>query len=168
VVLAARIEGATSGGQVLIADATLREVADVVEVHRRLTLDLKGMSAPVRVHEVIAVAGDGSLRLPVAGAPCRPLAEPPAVKIRRVEGHVVSAAACCDGRIVGCSRDLVEVAARCAVDVGDPIRLRLDDSDGAEIYGRVCDAEPGRFRLSISYRSPGAVARLGEASEGGE
>ena len=168
VVLAARIEGATTGGQVLIADATFHEAADVVEVHRRLTLDLKGMSSLVKVHEVVAIAGDDRLRLPPAGAPCRPLEEPQAVEIQPVEGHVLSPAACSAGRIVGRSRDRVEVETARALSVGDTVRLRLAGVDNADIYGRVCDAKPNFFRLAVSYRSPGAVARLGDEPVAGE
>ncbi len=168
VVLAARIEGATTGGQVLIADATFHEAADVVEVHRRLTLDLKGMSSPAKVHEVVAIAGDDRLRLPPAGAPCRPLEEPQAVEIQPVEGHVLSPAACSAGHIVGRSRDRVEVETARAFSVGDTVRLRLAGVDNADIYGRVCDAKPNFFRLAVSYRSPGAVARLGDEPVAGE
>ncbi len=160
VVLAARIEGATVGGQVLISEATLAELGGAVETHRSLTLGLKGFSSEVTVHEVAAVVGEEGLRLPSTETRCRELAEPVAVDIGRYEGHVVDPHACCTGRIVAGARGRLEVEAPCTVVLGDAVRLRLVGRPDGEIHGRVDDAGQGCFRLAVSYRSPEAVSHL--------
>lgn len=160
VVLAARIEGATVGGQVLISDATLAEAGDVVRTHRPLTLGLKGFSSEVTVHEVAAVAGEADLRLPSSDEPLRRFAEPVPVDIGRCEGHLVDLRRCCTGQIVaGCSGRL-EVETTCPAAPGDAVRLRVGGPSGGDIYGRVDEPGDGGFRVAVSYRSPEAASYL--------
>jgi len=159
VVLAARIEGATRGGQVLISDTTLREAGDKIEVRCQLTLDLKGISTPVTIHEVAGVAGNEKSRLAPAGEQCFDLARPLKVEIHVIEGHVVTQEVH-DGRVVCSSQGHIGVESEYSAGIGDALRLRFTDGTGGEIYGRVCRVSGNRFLLAASSVSPEAKAHL--------
>jgi class 3 adenylate cyclase len=55
--LAARIEGMASGGQVFASDATLDDVRHEARVAGSLNVQLKGLSAPVPIHEITGIGG---------------------------------------------------------------------------------------------------------------
>jgi adenylate cyclase len=65
--LAARVEGYTTGGQILITDETLAAAGDEVIVHAEgeMIVRPKGIRDMVRLHDVV---GMGALRLPRAGS----------------------------------------------------------------------------------------------------
>jgi class 3 adenylate cyclase len=55
--LAARIELHTGGGEVMISDATRREIADTVSVAETREIEAKGFDGPVSIHRVTAIDG---------------------------------------------------------------------------------------------------------------
>jgi class 3 adenylate cyclase len=59
--LAARIEGHTGAHEIMISDATRRDVADAVSVAETREVAAKGFDGPVRIHRVTAI--DGSFRV---------------------------------------------------------------------------------------------------------
>ncbi len=63
--LASRIEAYTVGGQVLVSSDTLKEAGSGPIPGRSFPVHPKGLSGPIRIHEVIGVStGKGELRLP--------------------------------------------------------------------------------------------------------
>jgi adenylate cyclase len=56
--LTSRLEACALGGQVLISEATLKELEGEAEVGRRVELIVKGFEAPVNAHELIGLKGD--------------------------------------------------------------------------------------------------------------
>jgi adenylate cyclase len=62
--LAARIESLTIGGQILISDDTLDEVRDIVGISGHLRVKVKGLSAPIQIHEVSPMATEPNLVSP--------------------------------------------------------------------------------------------------------
>jgi adenylate cyclase len=54
--LAARIESLTIGGQILISDATREQVKDRVSIDGRLRVKVKGLNAPIQIHEVAGMS----------------------------------------------------------------------------------------------------------------
>ena len=59
--LAARIELHTNGGEVMISDATRRELADTASVAETREIEAKGFEGPVPIHRITAI--DGSFEL---------------------------------------------------------------------------------------------------------
>ena len=55
--LAARIEGHAGAGELMISDATFREVADRLRVTDSRGVPAKGFDGPVRIHLVTAIDG---------------------------------------------------------------------------------------------------------------
>jgi class 3 adenylate cyclase len=68
---AARIEGVTVGGQVLVSTATWERVRHLAEAGPPLTVEVKGLSEPLVLHDLLALGAPYHLRLPgdPAGAP---------------------------------------------------------------------------------------------------
>ncbi len=75
--LAARIESLTIGGQILISDATEEQVKDRVRIDGRLRVKVKGLNAPIQIHEIAgmiespATSDPSTTAAPIlASAPC--------------------------------------------------------------------------------------------------
>lgn len=66
--LAARIESIASGGQIFTTEATFKEVQDVVHSAGNLSVQLKGLSNPVPIYEVIGIDGKYAIRKTDAGS----------------------------------------------------------------------------------------------------
>ena len=61
--LTGRIESYTTGGQILISESTLQEVASIVEVGRPLRIEPKGARREITVWEVVGIGGSHGLTL---------------------------------------------------------------------------------------------------------
>jgi class 3 adenylate cyclase len=62
--IAARVEGATVGGQIFLSAATYAQIRDLAEVAPPLSVELKGLSAPLLLYELRGVSGAFAQRLP--------------------------------------------------------------------------------------------------------
>ncbi len=66
--LAARVEGCTVGGQILLTAATAERLADLADMAPPVSVELKGLTAPIALHELRGLAGRfAQRRPPVAG-----------------------------------------------------------------------------------------------------
>jgi len=74
--LAARIEGLTAGGQVLISADTRAAVGEPLDVEESFEFRPKGEPEPVGVHAVRGIGGPGGVALPPLTADLRPLPRP--------------------------------------------------------------------------------------------
>jgi class 3 adenylate cyclase len=62
--LAARVEGCTVGGQILMTAATAGRLTDLAEVAPPISVELKGLTAPVALYELRGLRGRFAQRLP--------------------------------------------------------------------------------------------------------
>ena len=141
--VAARVEGATVGGQVFITAATYAAIREVAEVAEPVAIQMKGLAEPLLLYDL---RGLGGRFAPPAAPPER---DPDAgvslaVRCWVIEGKIVGAA-CIDGRAVRIGpRELVARLDRPLPPLTN-VKLRLDYPDGAEsadIYGKVTREEP--------------------------
>lgn len=65
--LTARIQSMTLGGQILISEATRRELGDLVDLIGQLRVKVKGIAGPVPIYDVGGIGGRYGLFLPQAG-----------------------------------------------------------------------------------------------------
>ncbi|MFB2934087.1 CHASE2 domain-containing protein [Aerosakkonemataceae cyanobacterium BLCC-F154] len=61
--LASRIESYTVGGEILISEATLKDVGDIVQIHKSMEVQPKGFDEAIAIHEVNGIAGRYNLFL---------------------------------------------------------------------------------------------------------
>jgi class 3 adenylate cyclase len=64
--VASRVESATVGGQILLTARTLAELGTLARVGPPVTLQVKGLSEPLTVHELLGLGGRFARSLPVA------------------------------------------------------------------------------------------------------
>jgi class 3 adenylate cyclase len=64
--LAARVEGCTVGGQILMTAATAARLSDLAEVAPPISVELKGLTAPIALYELRGLSGRFAQRLPEA------------------------------------------------------------------------------------------------------
>jgi class 3 adenylate cyclase len=65
--VASRVESATVGGQVLLTAATLAELGELAQVGPALAVQVKGLSEPLTLHELLALGGRFAQAAPVPG-----------------------------------------------------------------------------------------------------
>jgi class 3 adenylate cyclase len=145
--VAARVEGATVGGQIFLTAATYELIREIAVVEPPVHLQMKGLSEPLALY---ALRGMGGRSAP-AGAECEPIADVDVavsmpIRCQIVEGKVIGAQSV-GGRVVRLGRR--ELVAR--LDVGlsafTNVRLRLTypppGGESDDIYGKITREEQG-------------------------
>jgi class 3 adenylate cyclase len=142
--VAARVEGATVGGQVFVTETTYARIREIAEVTGPIPLDAKGLSEPLALYDL------RSLRGPFAQAEAPPVSDrevavslPMTCKV--IDGKVVRPDAI-EGEVVRVARH--ELVARLATPL-DPltnIRMRLrytapPAAESEDMYGKVVRAD---------------------------
>jgi PAS domain S-box-containing protein len=61
--LASRIQSCTTGGQILVSEATRREVGPMLKIGKQMEIRAKGFEQPVTVSEVVGIGGPHKLSL---------------------------------------------------------------------------------------------------------
>jgi adenylate cyclase len=61
--LASRIQSCTTGGQILVSEATRREVGPMLKIGKQMEVRAKGFEQPVTVSEVVGIGGPHKLSL---------------------------------------------------------------------------------------------------------
>ncbi len=62
--LTARIESYTVGGQILISEATYKEIADIAKINGSMEVEPKGVSHPISIYDICGLGGIYNLELP--------------------------------------------------------------------------------------------------------
>lgn len=166
--LAGRIESYTVGGQVLISEATYREVAALAQVGEPIELVAKGVATPVKVYDISGLGGPYNLFLPVSENRLRTLHEAIPLQYTVLIGkhitHVVHA-----GRLVKLSAHGGEVyadtlTAPVPVAPMDDVRMELVARQGVSVaghvYGKVTEVLTGPvsgFRVHFTSIPPGVT-----------
>jgi adenylate cyclase len=141
--LAARIESITVGGQILLSAATLRAVSELATVGEPFTVEVKGVSEPLVLHELRALQGRFAGRLPeTAGGDAEVEATLPLV-CQIIEGKIVQPGEI-RGVVVRLGRR--ELLARLDRPVPPRANLRMRLSypglgyDSGDLYGKALDS----------------------------
>lgn len=137
--LAARVEGCTVGGQVLVTAATVERLGDLADVAPPVSVELKGLAAPVALYELRGLAGRFAQRRPEV------VAEAGIEVTLPVAGSVVQDKRVGDEVFTGTVRRLGPRALEAALDADlaalTNVRLRLafpaPARDSGDVYGKV-------------------------------
>lgn len=144
--VAARVEGATVGGQIFLSAATRERVRDLAEVGAPVPVELKGLAEPLLLYELRGIAGRFAQHLPemaTEGDPQVDVALP--LTCRVIEGTVVG-----EARASGTVRRLGTRRLDVRLDAPLPpltnVRLRLNypglGYDSGELYGKIVGEVP--------------------------
>ncbi len=145
--LAARVEGCTVGGQILMTTATAERLAALAETAPPIHVELKGLDQPVALHELRGLAGRWAQRLAAVDETSVTVTLPLAGAI--FEGKHV------EGAFAGTVRRLGRRRLEAALDADLPaltnVRLHVTWADGrrsGDLYGKVTGAAAGGERLT--------------------
>jgi class 3 adenylate cyclase len=169
--LAARVEGCTVGGQILLTESTVRYLGPVAEVAPPIHAELKGLDAPVALYELRGLtAGRWAQRRPEIADPGVSVALPLVGWV--VEGKHVSAEAF-TGEVRRLGRRYVDVALRDgSLPILTNVRLRLTWTDSGrasgDLYGKITAESAGLLRIHLTSVDPGDAALLEAARAGTE
>jgi adenylate cyclase len=169
--LASRIEGYTLGGEVLVSQATLEEIAHLVHIDLVREVWPKGFDASQQVHRVAAIGGRHGLTVPAERGRFTELAERIPVRFALLDGKSVS------GHFhLGEIGALSSTGARlhCDAEVSDLAELRIEivGYDGPEgvCYAKVVDRGAlgdGALTVRFTVRAV-ALADLAPQHEGSQ
>jgi class 3 adenylate cyclase len=143
--IAARVEGATVGGQVFITAATYESIRDVADVRGPVAVDVKGLSAPLQLYDLQALGGAHAQSLPPPSVEdARQVSVSLPVRCWVIDGKVVRQEAVA-GRVLRLGRRELVARLEAPLVPLTNVRLRLADLDGGresgDIYGKVMAAE---------------------------
>ena len=167
--VAARVEGATVGGQVFLTDETYGRIRDIANVTGPVLLDAKGLSEPLRLYDLAGLGGRFAPSGAAAGAVPREVPVSLPMTCRVIDGKVVRPEPI-DGEVVRVAgRQLV---ARLATPLAPltNVRLRLRYSaqgpESEDMYGKVVGVERESAerwtRIHLTSTSDADVRRLEE------
>jgi class 3 adenylate cyclase len=149
--LAARVESATVGGQVLATAATLAQAGEGLQLGARRSLRPKGSAAPIEVAELLGLDGQ---RLPGADETLSP-APPQALRLRAVRGKELDAEAIeALLRAAGPRRLVVQLAA--PQPEVDDVQI---EHNGAVAYARLSPEGPDTALLRLTSAAGAAALR---------
>jgi class 3 adenylate cyclase len=170
--LAARVEGCTVGGQILLTAATAERLADLAEVAPPVSVELKGLTAPIALYELRGLAGRFARRRP-------PVAADDGVEVTlAIVGAVIEdkrvGAAVFTGTVRHLSLHALEAELDTELAALANVRVRLTypapGGDSGDVYGKVTGVVPcGAARLtrihltSVDTADQTVLARLIEA-----
>ena len=166
--VAARVEGATVGGQVFLTAETYARIRDLAEVLGPTHLEAKGLSEPLALYELRTLRGRFA-QAALAEETGAEVAVSLPLTCRVIDGKVVRAESI-EGEVVRLARHELVARLGASLDPLTNLRLRLRYSaQGAEsedIYGKIVRAEgtgaPRLVRIHLTSITDADAERLGE------
>jgi len=149
--IAARVEGATVGGQVFITAATYERIEEVADVSVPQAVEVKGLSEPLMLYDLHAIRG----RYAQAAVAEEGDAEPEVdvslpIRCWVIEGKIISAEAI-TGQVLRLGRREIQARLDTPLAPLTNVRFRLGyqspAGESADIYGKVIrDDQPAMIR----------------------
>lgn len=164
--LTSRIESCTVGGQILISEATLREVEGLVTVGGHMQVTAKGIEAPLRLYEVHGIGGSYNLSLPIPEDTLVLLPAALPIRYSVVEGKQLHDTALAGSLVKVSSRGGEIRSAHVMTPLSD-IKIQLTDGHGHDVpgslYGKVLtyrNSPCTSFRVRFTSVAPEAAPFL--------
>src|SRR5215470_892938 len=142
--LAARVEGCTVGGQILLSPRTYASVRDLVEVGEPLSVEVKGIAEPLLLYELRALRGRFAQTLPeiATNDEQAPVALPFVCRV--FEGKVLGTDET-SGTVLRLGRRHIDVRLDGALPLLTNLRFRMNypglGYDSGDLYGKVIAVE---------------------------
>ena len=162
--LTGRIESFTTGGQILISPTTYAATAAVLTVSHQLTVEPKGVAAPITLYAVSGIAGAHHLFLPTHTETLVPLPQVLDVRYTVLEGKFAGSTMYA-GRVVKLATKTAELHVDQPVAAFSNLKLHLLRPTGevvpGELFAKVVEALPeDTCRVVVSFTSIPEAARM--------
>ncbi|HEX2481054.1 MAG TPA: PAS domain-containing protein, partial [Methylomirabilota bacterium] len=158
--LTSRIQGYTTGGQILISDSTRHEVGRILGIGKQMEVKAKGIEHPITLYEILGIGGPYKLYLPETSDALVPLPEEIPVRYALVEGTHLSGDMR-KGSFTKLSPKGAEAILEQPVPNFSNLKIHLVGTDGKEIpgalYAKVVGAVSGSstcFSVRFTSMSP--------------
>jgi len=166
--VAARVEGATVGGQVFLTAETYARIRDLAEVLGPTHLDAKGLSEPLALYELRSLRGRFAQAVQAEETGAEVAVSLP-LTCRVIDGKVVRAESI-EGEVVRLARHELVARLGAPLDPLTNLRLRLRYSaqggESEDIYGKIVRADgtgaPRLVRIHLTSITDADAERLGE------
>jgi len=132
--LASRIQSCTTGGQILVSEATRREVGPMLRIGRQTEIRAKGFEQPVTVSEVIGIGGPHKLSLTQTKEKLIALPEEVLICYTIADGNQLNGGLF-KGRLTKLSTKRAEARLQAAVPPFTNLEMLLTGADGKQIAG---------------------------------
>jgi PAS domain S-box-containing protein len=155
--LTSRIESFTIGGQILVSEATRREVGRILKLGRQMEVKAKGIEHSITLSEVLGIGGSHKLLLPETAETLVPLAAEIPLRYEVMEASNLGEEMC-TGSLTKLSRKGAEAHLANPVPDFSNLKMRLIGSEGQEIpatlYGKIVGTVGGSStHFSIRFTS---------------
>jgi adenylate cyclase len=169
--LAYRIESYTTGGEILISEATLKEVGSIVRIDGQKQVLAKGVKEPFTIYQIGGISGEYNLSLPQEEEVFLPLLEEIPIQYMLLEGKHLSNTLL-RGSLVQLSAKGAKVRCGNGEQQGVPdmlsnLKLNLLTPNNqletsGDVYAKVYEkpAEIGSFYIHFTAKPPEVEARL--------
>ena len=144
--LAARIEALTIGGEVLVAESTVRATEVPLRMDGEYRLVVKGASQPLRVHAIGAMAGPYNLVLPNGTSTRQALKEPLTIEYCLMQGKQLQGSPCRAALTHLADREAWMVPEGTLPEPFTNLMLTIPGMDG-KAYAKVRDQEQGTVHI---------------------
>jgi PAS domain S-box-containing protein len=158
--LTSRIQSYTTGGQILISEATRQEVGQILKLGKQTEVKPKGVEHPITLYEVLGIGGRHKLQLTEAAETLIPLADEIPLRYEVLEANQADGKMS-KGGLTKVSCKGAEARLETPVPNLSNLKMRLIGSGGKEIpgtlYGKVLGAIPGSdtgFSIRFTSVSP--------------
>jgi adenylate cyclase len=159
--LASRIQSCTTGGQILVSEATRREVGPMLKIGKQMEVRAKGFEQPVTVSEVVGIGGSHKLSLIQTRETLVALTEEIPVSYFLAEGSQLSGEMIFKGSLTKLSSKRAEVRLESPVPIFSNLEVLLTGSEGkrvdgslqCKVAGAVADSNK-RFLVHFTSMSP--------------
>jgi class 3 adenylate cyclase len=159
--LAARVEGCTVGGQILLTESTVRYLGSLADVASPLRVELKGLDAPVALYELRGLGGRWAQRRESVAQAGRDVSLPLVGWI--VDGKQVRTESF-TGRVRHVAGRRLEADVETTLPPLTNVRLRLTWPDrgrvSGDLWGKVTTASGGRVHIHLTSVDPADAAVL--------
>jgi adenylate cyclase len=167
--LTSRIQSCTTGGQILVSEATRREVGPMLKIGKQMEIRAKGFEQPVTISEVVGVGGPHKLSLVQTRETLVTLSEEIPVRYFLAEGSQLTEQMF-TGSLMKLSSKRAEVRLESAVPIFSNLEMLLTGSEGERVDGSlqckvasaVTDSNK-RFLVHFTSMSPGVEAFIRSA-----
>lgn len=160
--LAARIEGYTVGGQVLISESTKQEIKAAMTLGKSAVIEPKGMASSTSIHDVLGLGGTHNLVLEQQSVEARELDPPVPLKFRLlVDKAVVGEEQ--SGQLLKLSSTEALIQSDAPPEPFTDLQLLLTHADGSGtatgIYAKVLNEKTGQGTFAVRFTAVPLDAR---------
>lgn len=165
-----RIEGYTTGGEIIISESTFQEVEAMVAVDSQMQVTPKGVQEPINVYKIAGIAGKYNLFLSQHQEELCTLPEHIAIQYTLVDGKDISSSSfkgilvrlSCNEAEICCANSELQEPPSCLSNIKLNLSTAHQPGETGDIYAKVLEkpAEIGDFCIRFTAKPPEILTKF--------